>query len=232
MNIRPEKWIGFMVSGSLHLGLAIPLISGGFQGVPAIEQQYDLQLSLFQDSLPANEITPETEAVDDIEEIEEEIEEGIVEERPEPQIQEIIPEPVAAPLQKEIKKKSPPPAPKKMRQKTTVPQISNMASLQNSGLIASEESQYQANLYRAIMAKKYYPRRAKSLKKQGIVLIKFTLTPDGSLHHLKILKSSGVASLDKSAQKAVRRVGKFPPFPPGIQRRSWTFEIPLEYEIT
>ena len=117
MNIRPEKWIGFMVSGSLHLGLAIPLISGGFQGVPAIEQQYDLQLSLFQDSLPANEITPETEAVDDIEEIEEEIEEGIVEERPEPQIQEIIPEPVAAPLQKEIKKKSPPPAPKKNAQK-------------------------------------------------------------------------------------------------------------------
>ena len=226
--LNKEKWIGFTISGGLHLGLAMTLITSGVHSPSlVIEQYHDLKLSIFQNVPSAHDIVSKEETIDDIEKIEEQ---ETIKNPPDRTSQEIslTPKPLIKPVQEKAKILPP----KAVQEKPAIVQTSNAAAVPKSGMIASEKARYQAEIYQKIMAKKYYPRRAKRFKKQGVVLIKFTLSPDGTIHHLHVIKTSGSISLDRAALKAVQKVGIFPPFPKNIQRASWVFEIPLEYEIT
>lgn len=236
--------IGFMISTALHLGIALPFLSGGVPSAAAPENHIALEVALFRDTpdRPSdNESRDDRETRDEATATETETE---TETEPEPdppapdlapakpRQKPVRPEPVVAQIKpKPVKKTAPPKRDSAARAKAPPVTAATPTPAQEAGLIASRESQYTSHIYQAILSKKYYPRHARKLKKEGTVFVSFTIRPDGSFHHLRITKSSGVSSLDKSALAAVRKIERFPPFPEYVSRTNWTFEIPLEYEI-
>ena len=93
------------------------------------------------------------------------------------------------------------------------------------------EKQYEQGIRQRIEQRKVYPRRAKRMRKQGVVKVAFTINRNGIISKLRILKSSGVKSLDQAALKAVRKVGRFPAIPAGIRKQSLSYNIPISYHI-
>lgn len=60
----------------------------------------------------------------------------------------------------------------------------------------------------AIKRHQHYPKQALKMKKQGVVEVSFTLLKDGSTKDIRLIKSSGVASLDEAAIKSVQKASK------------------------
>ena len=93
------------------------------------------------------------------------------------------------------------------------------------------EKQYEQGIRQRIEQKKVYPRRAKRMRKQGVVKVAFTVSKNGTVSKLRLLKSSGVKSLDKAALEAVRKVGRFPPIPAGVGKALINYIIPIAYRL-
>lgn len=77
--------------------------------------------------------------------------------------------------------------------------------------------------------KKYqrYPKQALKMKKTGIVEVGFILKKDGSATDIKLLKSSGVNSLDEAAIKSVQKASKeFTPLDD-----EYKISIPIAFKI-
>jgi protein TonB len=52
---------------------------------------------------------------------------------------------------------------------------------------------------------------------------------DGRLQGVSLAASSGSAALDRAAIEAVRRAGRFPPAPAGLDRAAYTFAVPMTF---
>ena len=99
------------------------------------------------------------------------------------------------------------------------------------GIIESLEAEYMAALRSAIEAKKYYPKRARRLKREGDVIVDFIIHRDGNIEAIDVLHSSGTELLDRAAIDAIKRLGQFRPIPPEIPRDSWKLKIPIRYAL-
>ncbi len=87
-----------------------------------------------------------------------------------------------------------------------------------TGVGADELQSYQAALRREIEKHKRYPRRAKKMKQQGIVQVRFSLLDSGDLTNHQLVQSSGADELDRAALTAIqqaRSVGLKPAGLPG-----------------
>jgi len=93
------------------------------------------------------------------------------------------------------------------------------------------EKRYAKSVQQKIEQHKKYPRRAKRMHRQGVVKVGFTLDKKGVISKLRIVQSSGVTSLDKATLKAVKKVGKFPAFPAGINKPLLSYVIPIAYRL-
>lgn len=83
----------------------------------------------------------------------------------------------------------------------------------------------------AISQNREYPRQARRKKKQGTAKVSFTIDASGSISQVKLLSSSGVGVLDEAAMNAVRRVGKFEPFPDTFTEGSRKISVPVSFEL-
>lgn len=99
------------------------------------------------------------------------------------------------------------------------------------GLIASLEAQYKQALRKAIESRKFYPKQARRLKREGSVILDFTITSDGHIFDIQITQSSGSRALDKAATQAVRKLGRFEPIPKELAREEWSLSIPMDYSL-
>jgi periplasmic protein TonB len=82
--------------------------------------------------------------------------------------------------------------------------------------IAADEAYRQANftaIRDSILGKLHYPLLARRRGWSGQVEISFTITPDGNIHDLRILTSSGYSLLDDEALTAIRQTAPFTPPP-------------------
>ena len=78
-----------------------------------------------------------------------------------------------------------------------------------------------------------YPAEALNRRLTGNLRLSVVINPDGTIHEIKILQSSGQRILDQAAQQIVRLAAPFASFPPEIRRqadklqiiRTWSFEI-------
>lgn len=78
-----------------------------------------------------------------------------------------------------------------------------------------------------------YPAEALNRRITGNLRLSVVINPDGTIHEIKILQSSGQRILDQAAQQIVRLAAPFASFPPEIRRqadklqiiRTWSFEI-------
>lgn len=90
---------------------------------------------------------------------------------------------------------------------------------------AAEEARYQSQVTRKVR------NALRSLRGQsGLVIVGFTVHPDGRVSGIGIVQSSGSPAIDQAGIDAVRRAAPFPPFPGGVNRSAWQFGVPLEYK--
>ncbi|MEJ2321554.1 MAG: TonB family protein, partial [Gammaproteobacteria bacterium] len=105
------------------------------------------------------------------------------------------------------------------------------ASAASQKEIARAEASYRSKVRSLIESKKYYPARARRKRSTGEVHISFSLLRDGSVRNLRVSRPSGASVLDRAAMEAVKKVGRFPPFPQASKRTSWEFTVPLHYRL-
>jgi len=230
--------LAFLISAVVHLGLLVMVLADvePLPGEPVKEPRLSVRLQMSQ-SAPAAETAPAQKP----------------EPRPEPEPAvafEAEPVQVAPPPSPKAKPKSKPkpepkPKPKplpKVRsaepvnsppptEKHTVATSLPLAPSVDSDLLRRLEDDYKAALRRAIEDHKRYPRQAVRLRREGEVVVGFTLRRDGVVEALRIVAGSGSRLLDKAALAAVEKISGRLPFPEALQRRQWDFTLPISYSL-
>ncbi|UYV36846.1 TonB family protein [Rhodobacteraceae bacterium D3-12] len=175
--------------------------------------------------------------------------------RPEPPKKEIAkPKPQAKPKPTQKaqakKKPTPKPAPKKAAKKAKTAQkaTAGRAAQKAAGSGGSSSAGNAGKSKTAILSKgkqqrlisvwggrirakiersKRYPRGA---KKRGRVVLRLSISPSGSVRGVSIARSSGNSALDKAAIAAVRRAGRMPRAPKGLNNASYRFNLPISFQ--
>ena len=79
---------------------------------------------------------------------------------------------------------------------------------------------------------KKYPHLARVRQLEGMATLRFTITMEGNLKGLELVKSTRYEVLDNAALKAVRDAAPFPLPPKRISRDELTLEIVIVFELT
>jgi|GEM_PF-2317878 len=100
------------------------------------------------------------------------------------------------------------------------------------GALAAQRHYLQ--LIRArILAQRKYPYMARQRRQEGVVRLRFTLSPAGSLSQgVQVVKPSGHSLLDEQARQCVLAAAPFPPFPLDLRRDRLAVELPIIYKIS
>ncbi len=85
---------------------------------------------------------------------------------------------------------------------------------------------YAGQVRRKILRSVRMPR---NLSRRSVVTVRFSVTSSGGLASVAVVRGSGSSEIDARALDAVRRAAPFPKFPPGTNRNSWQFTVPLEF---
>jgi periplasmic protein TonB len=90
---------------------------------------------------------------------------------------------------------------------------------------------YIAAVKAAIEAKKYYPRKAKRLRREGIVEVRFTIGADGTLGSISLAGASRYRRLNDGALQTLRDVGRVAPIPEALGLEFWEIVVPIVYRL-
>lgn len=88
-------------------------------------------------------------------------------------------------------------------------------------------AQWGAQIRAGIERRKTYPAAAG--RASGSVKVQIAVTRTGALSGVSVLHSSGNAALDGAAVQAVRRAGKFPAAPKGLEKPSYSFALTIRF---
>ncbi|SRR5581483_210481 len=75
-----------------------------------------------------------------------------------------------------------------------------------------------------------YPELALRYGLQGRLTLQFTITGNGRLEQLRLIRSSGSQLLDEEALRAIKAAAPFPPIPPWIKPNPLPIELSMIYE--
>lgn len=64
----------------------------------------------------------------------------------------------------------------------------------------------------------------------GAVVLRMTVSRNGTLVALGISRSSGNATVDQAAIQAVQRAGRFPAAPAALTEPSYAFSLPIRFQ--
>jgi protein TonB len=81
-----------------------------------------------------------------------------------------------------------------------------------------------------LLAHRSYPEMARRLGRQGTVVVQITVSPDGRVQTVTLVKGSGSDTLDEAAQDLVRNA-HLPPFPPDMKLPRQTVTLPIRYRL-
>jgi protein TonB len=90
---------------------------------------------------------------------------------------------------------------------------------------------YLERLYRHLLQYKTYPPEAISQKRQGAVVIGFTIARDGRVSDARIEKSSGSPILDRATLALVQRASPVPSLPDTFKGGAARVKFPINYEL-
>ncbi len=115
-------------------------------------------------------------------------------------------------------------------------QVIKAGDSRDSGARASSarrdaEQAYLAELQRAIGRYQRFPDEARRRRKTGVATVAFVVTADGRIREVRLHKTSGEASLDDAALKALQRLNRFKPIPEVIGRRTWSMRVPIRFDL-
>jgi periplasmic protein TonB len=81
-----------------------------------------------------------------------------------------------------------------------------------------------------LAAHRTYPEMARTLGRQGTVVVQITVDPDGHVEDVTLVQGSGTESLDHAAEALVRGA-HLPPFPADMKVAHQTVTIPIHYRL-
>ncbi|MFC0322085.1 energy transducer TonB [Gallibacterium melopsittaci] len=244
---KPAFYVAAMLYGTLFAGAVWSLD----RDQTANSVSGELSPTISMELLTAN-VLPEEKIEENIEKIIEPQEEPEpIKEEPEPKPEpkkEIIPDPTT---KKAIEKKEVDP-PKKVEkkkhhkrehikrehQRKPQPQIQSKAqgapvtttqqNLQGVGASSDELAAYRSALRREIEKHKRYSQRARMLRRQGTVVVEFSLMNDGSIQNVRLHRSSGYDELDQLALNAVSQAKSVGQRPIGLSAEQ---KIPIKFML-
>jgi TonB family protein len=95
------------------------------------------------------------------------------------------------------------------------------------------QSRYFSLVRARILAHRHYPSLARLRHQEGLVRVRFSLSPGGTLRKdVEVVRPSGYHLLDEQARRCVLAAAPFPPFPVELQRDHLTIEVPIVYRLT
>lgn len=86
-------------------------------------------------------------------------------------------------------------------------------------------------VYAALAHHFVYPPLARKLGWQGEVYVDVCLEPDGRLHAVRIVRSSGHRLLDRDAFDTLSRIGVIPQARTHLHGHSYAFTLPVTYKL-
>jgi protein TonB len=92
-------------------------------------------------------------------------------------------------------------------------------------------SNYPGKVVSKLRRAQRYPSEAKRKKQQGEAWVAFTVSANGGIGGVRLMRSSGSPVIDKAAIETVRRAAPFPAIPKDAGRSSWPFAVPLMFAL-
>jgi protein TonB len=90
---------------------------------------------------------------------------------------------------------------------------------------------YNGILSAHLQRHKRYPSAAKAAGEQGVAMLSFTVSRNGSVLGARLSRSSGSATLDGETMAMIRRAQPLPSFPPEMTQSSASFTVPVRFFI-
>jgi len=104
---------------------------------------------------------------------------------------------------------------------------------QGLGGAGPAQAQYLSLIRARILARRHYPHLARQRHQEGVVRVRFRLSPAGALSQgVEVVRPSGFGLLDEQARQCVLAAAPFPPFPSELPRDHLTIEVPIVYHLT
>lgn len=230
--VRSTTWL---ISLGLHAGILVALVgvtaggaaleSGSGEDVFVVEQGIAIEgvakLGEAEEMVETIDIPPvqqaqleppeevEPELTEVITSTESEHEEAVVEQEPEPVVEEELP--IAVPIEEQP------------------PQVATVA-LKSSGQAQTGGDTSQIQAYKGLLFKTIVRNQVKPKRRQnGTVLISFTVDPSGQLLSRRVKKSSGSKLLDEAAIAALDRSAPFPPMPENVAPGPLEVQVPFKF---
>lgn len=107
------------------------------------------------------------------------------------------------------------------------PQASRSSASGSAG--ATTLTEWKSLLRHHLDRHKQYPADAERRGQQGAPHVFFTVCHDGRVLAARILRTSGVASLDQAGVDLVRRAAPLPAFPQGLPGEMFNLVVPVEF---
>jgi protein TonB len=100
------------------------------------------------------------------------------------------------------------------------------------GSISPAQGHYLSLIRARILARRHYPPLARQRQQEGVVRVRFRLSPSGALNPgVEVVSPSGFQILDEQARQCVLAAGPFPPIPREMQKDHLTIEVPIVYRL-
>ncbi|MBI5682419.1 MAG: energy transducer TonB [Deltaproteobacteria bacterium] len=78
---------------------------------------------------------------------------------------------------------------------------------------------------------KFYPRWARQRSFEGVVGVKFTIQPDGSVKDVNVIRPCHCDVLNKSACEAIAKAAPFNPRPDELKGKEMAMEIDISFKL-
>ena len=79
---------------------------------------------------------------------------------------------------------------------------------------------------------KRYPQEAQRARREGVTIVRFTMSRDGRVLAARIERTSGVASLDQEGLDLLQRAQPLPPLPSDQPTESLELVVPIQFYLT
>lgn len=91
---------------------------------------------------------------------------------------------------------------------------------------------YTSAIKKEIMKNWRYPPEARAYLLEGNSLVLFSLTRDGEITNITVVRSSGHEVLDNEVVRAIKKCAPFPPFPSSINSKKLNINGNFKYQLT
>ncbi len=90
-------------------------------------------------------------------------------------------------------------------------------------------SNYKGKVLSRLRRAKRYPRDARRAGISGTATLRFTVSRNGSVSGVRIVRSSGAGVLDQAVLDLIRRASPMPAFPTAVSGNTMTFSVPIRF---